>query len=77
MKKLLKLLPIFVFLFFLAGCGTQKYELAIAESGAISMEASITRSDVSNTLFSDYGISEDQISEKVERGIQVLREKRF
>ena len=77
MKKILKLLPVFVFLFFLAGCGTQKYELAIAESGAISMEASITRSDVSNTLFSDYGISEDQISEKVEEEFKYYEKKGF
>ena len=77
MKKLLKLLPVFVFLFFLTGCGTQKYELAIAESGAISMEASITRSDVSNTLFSDYGISEDQISEKVEEEFKYYEKKGF
>ena len=77
MKKLLKLLPVFVFLFFLAGCGTQKYELAIAESGAISMEASITRSDVYNTLFSDYGISEDQISEKVEEEFKYYEKKGF
>lgn len=77
MKKLLKLLPIFAFLFFLTGCGTQKYELAIAESGSISMEASITRSDVSNTLFSDYGISEDQISEKVEEEFKYYQKKGF